>query len=461
MAMNIPLPGANMETFFKGGEYAQSMIDSMLQNRQKNEALQQQKLEAQQMNQYRMGSLKEETRHHDQTNAYNMGHLGIMRMAENRAQQLLPGLLQKAKDEHGISVSESKVKELKANIAQHEYNQIMNSINGQQGQDQEQPQQPQQYDKLASTMPSMFGSNENLGYTPIPGRQPGIQPGMQQPNQQGQPSQSQRQQQPEIPEPPKEFIVKKGRPGYELQDKMAGSSNFGNGKGLKNTHGKDYIDTEYPSGKIVRTMIPKGEDTSDQKLDDKMKRSIQAANEKADYKDNLKQSGAVKKNITSVFGMADDVIKMKEIFNRRKNLTGPSVHYSKKLGLSSDKDIGKLMALTGDYQGKVSAYNTARPGVGSLKWAATVKPDIYNQQSLNEGMVDEGLEKYRDQLKSEGREYKRLTGEDHPEIQSKIDKIENAMMPPQEDLEHTAKLRGITVEEVKKQYKARRFPENE
>lgn len=33
MAWDIPLPGANMETFFKGGEYGQSMIDSFMQNK--------------------------------------------------------------------------------------------------------------------------------------------------------------------------------------------------------------------------------------------------------------------------------------------------------------------------------------------------------------------------------------------------------------------------------------------
>lgn len=142
---NIPMPTDPGSSFFQGATATQNILSKILEGKQNQQKLSQDALSNEQLNKYRMGQL------------------GIARMAENRAQTMLPYLLQSYKDTHNREASEHEIQILKNNLLKQQYQEIISGLNLQGQPEQVGQQQPQQ----APLQSNPMGGQGGLNYTPI------------------------------------------------------------------------------------------------------------------------------------------------------------------------------------------------------------------------------------------------------------------------------------------------------
>lgn len=424
---NLPMeqPG---DTLRKAYEPFNNMLQKLMEQKVQREQLAEQARAHNLTHQYNMGSLAETTRAHNLTHQYNMGHLAIQRAAENRAQSMVPYLRQQYEDTHKRRMSDNQVAKLKADLAQREYENIINSIgNNNNGNNpnnisQQQEQQKQPYNKLSEIMPTFFNTssspqanNNNMQYTPI-ANQGNFQasPMGQQQQEQLQPSQQQQDQ--EGQEEPKETLVRPPRPGEEFKDKMVGSQIFGGKNGLKNIYKDGYIFTEYPSGKI--TKIPekglekgKGADKFGL-LSEKEQIQIRQENRKKTDKI-IDLSKHIHKDMRTIG-------KMINLMEKHPDLTGVTVPLTKKIGLTRKKEIGEFNDMALDLQKSSTKELSSRGGYGAAQIVQASKPNIRNSSQENLGLLNSLKSKYINSFLEMKKDYEELNpGKEYP------DKLEN------------------------------------
>lgn len=359
----IPLPGSPLEAMFKGADLSSTMLDRIMRQRAQQQQLQQEALAEKNLNQYRMGSLEETKRHNTMTNQYNMGHLAIQRQAEARAQAQLPHILQHYKDVHGAALSDNKVKELKSNLVQRQYQDIMQSYNQNQPQQANQPNQ-----QLGDVMRPIF--EKNYQFTPIQGGQ--------QPNQ---PQQNpQEQQQSTVPQ---ESVITQGNPNLSYLDRAAGTEL---GSPLKHHYQNGYVYTEYPSGKITATKSPVSEtakESSQQKLSAKEQYDIR--------RENRKETQKLNTHLTELVKYMKTMRHMQDLLSENPNMTGlwPFIKHKAR---QSNQPQGEFQSGAVNLQTKMTKQMSERGGAGAARIVAAGKPDIGQSLEFNQGALNQMFE---------------------------------------------------------------------
>lgn len=438
----IPLPESGMDAFLK--QLQQGTV-----NRQKQQEL-------------------------IETANYHKRSLDIHQEASNRAQALMPHMIQQYKDTHDGKIDENALKHIEFLTTKKIYDDAMKG-GGQFQPGEKQASQSQQMPQSQESLPQLEGPQQNLTRpgSQIPGTPPladimqnfmptglpqrqanqGMQQQLQQQVNNGglnfqtppdlqpeidrQRSQA-AQQQPQQPQqaqnagpkvlPNGETEIAPGNPNLYFADKMAGRI-----KSIPapQVHfGKDgMIYTRYPSGRttVMNAGVGAGASEIVSPEDAKEANREQLAEYKdtlAENKENRKEAREIRTKAYPVEHILHNVEVIREIYNRNKNLTGPGAAFGKKLGVLDKKDLGALTTAFGEIQMDVAHNASSKAGAQLFRWASGVKPDTFNPQNFNLGMIDTLEKSALYDYSSMNRDHKSLVKKDLPAYNDKVKQYE-------------------------------------
>jgi hypothetical protein len=183
--------------------------------------------------------------------------------------------------------------------------------------------------------------------------------------------------------------------------------------------GKDGLITKvYPSGKITRLAgvdangNPTGaKETPEAKREGDTQKALDIAQGKAD----IKTAGAIKDNARSLLRTISNLKVLGDLSEANPGLTGPSQGVARKLHMSKNPNLSKFEETAGLVQGDLAKLiGGNRTGIGTINWAKSVKPTIWNPDADNFGMINGGVENGARDFAQANEEYKSLTGKDLP-----------------------------------------------
>lgn len=395
--------------------------------------------------------------------------LAIHQQASDRAQALLPFMIQQYKDTHEGKITENAKDHLEFQITKHFYDEGMKGNGTMPGATAQKPQ-PSQMPVPQESLPqleqkpqqNLVQPGTQIPGTPsladimqnfMPGRMPQRQPiqGMQEQLQQQinpglnfQPSpvlqpqpEPAPQEQPAPQEAPGpktlptgEVEIAPGNPNLYFADKMAG--HIKSIPAPQVHFGKDgMIYTRYPSGRT--TVINAGAATGAGGEPGMSPEDVKEANREklAEYKDTLteqkenrKEARDIRTKAFPIEHILHDVDVIRNIYAKYKTKTGPGAAFGRKLGLLDKKDLGALTTAFGDLQASVAHNASSKAGIALFNWAGKVKPDTFNPANFNLGMVDSLEDAALYDYSGMNRDHKRLVKENLPAYNERVKKYE-------------------------------------
>lgn len=264
---------------------------------------------------------------------------------------------------------------------------------------------------------------------------------------------------------PSEEVVKKGDPRRYKYDKLAGMKIGGVNIPPVKTRIVDGVEyTTYPSGLETKMKVgPSNEE--------KQSQSAEAAGVREQKKTDVRESAKIQNSTKSLVKSAHLVKGLYDILKENPGLTGIGSGAARKFNLSSSKPLGEFDEQAGELQGEYAKATGARPGIGLVNWAKSVKPDIWKHENYNYGMLKSHAKKLKSTFDEEKSDWEiKNPGKKFPyELPDLSDVLEdkkqtsssNAKKPPkvtkshvtEENIRHTMKVNNLSRDEVMKRLK--------
>lgn len=343
MALNIPNTGPAINTLLTGVDTGSSMFSRLMQPVIERERMKQQQ------NQFAQ-------------------NFTLQKQAQDRANALMPYMIQQYQDTHKTAASEAQMKNIYRGLIQ---------------------------DALQGGAPTDNAS---------PGGQPSPAPGVMPPQMGGMspeaggaaPQVSAGEGASNSPQSGinGEYELRAGNPRLSKLDRVAGLvplipkpvQHISNG----------VIFTTYPSGRMTAQQVPGSHQTPGQK-------NVSA-----------KEGSKLRDQATALANSANLVQQGYDILDSNPDLTGIGSGLAEKFNMSSNPELGKFTSVSGKLQAELGKYASQRGGIQAVKWAQSVKPSSWKPQDYNYGMF-EGIEKnLRDDYNTLNQQYKAATGENLP-----------------------------------------------
>jgi hypothetical protein len=368
VALNIPMPESPGSSFLQGIDTGGNLFSRIMQP-----VLDREKMKQQQ----------------DQF----VQEIALKKQAQDKANALLPYMIQQYQDTHKTAVNEAQMKEM--------YNNILKGALQDAAGGGGNPMPPMATPQRA-TPPAMGGQpNALLGITPppmgaIPNANPalpqvGAAPGAPSPTMMPNLSQTGEQE------------LRAGNPRLLKLDSIAGLvpgipkpvTHYNNGM----------VYTTYPSGRMTVQQV-KG----------------QAGQTPGERNVTAKEASAIRDQAKSLVNSANLVQQGYDLLDQNPNLTGPGNNFNSlhipftdmNFNLSNNPNLGDFTTVAGKLQAELGKYAASRGGIQAVKWAGSVKPSITNTEGYNYGMF-EGIQKnLQDDYNTLNQQYKAATGQDLP-----------------------------------------------
>lgn len=404
MPINVPLPqGTPMDAFMEGASSAQGIFQSMQQSRESRQRI----AESQQ------------------------------KVSQN--EKLFPHLIQKYIDAEQLAPIERD--QVRANIRNiiSETNARPSEISLRQAQVKNYESEANQRTQQQALTNKIFG----LGGQSTPPQNPNASAATANTQLPGTPADNPPEnglstQNPSVLAPPQtgqEEVVTPARKGEELKDLAPGATLSGiKIPDLVRSPVKNgFIYTTWPSGKTTRQKVAPTDEESER------------------TKSDVKESAELEKAGAPLVDAANTIIKMDDLLDKDKDLTGWGSALSRKVHASGKGNTGEFVKNLGDLVQSYVALEKARPGIGMSNWAERVKPDIAENHEYNKGMMKAHAEKIKekyDQAKEmwESKNPGKTYGIKLPE---RLEQIAGGKMVSVRD-NHTGKITKMTESEANK-----------
>jgi hypothetical protein len=383
MALNIPMPESPGTSFLQGADTGSTLMSRMMQPILEREKMKQQQSQFAQ-------------------------NLVLYQQAQQRANALMPYMIQQYKDTHRTAASEADMKDLYRNLLKDALNNPMPQPGGgapmspppgagappgmppQLGGGQPNAPQPGMPPQMGGVPPQMGGMPPQMGGAPnaAPGLPQGGQPPAPPQIGAGMPPMGDQGAQ-----GGQEHELRAGNPRLTKLDQVAGLvpgipkpvTHFSNGM----------IFTTYPSGRMTVQKV-QGQQTPGQ-----MNVSAKEASKLRDQATVLANSANL---VNQGYGLLDN----------NPDLTGIGSGAAAMLNLSSNPELGKFTTVTGKLQAELGKYAASRGGIQAVKWAGSVKPSTWKPEDYNYGMFEGIQQNLQDDYNTLNQQYKAATGEDLP-----------------------------------------------
>ncbi len=373
MALNIPMPESPGKSLLQGLDTGSSMMSRIMQPVIERERMKQQQAQ------------------------FAQDYI-LKKQAQDKANALMPYMIQQYQDVHKTAVNEQQLKAIYNGIMQNAMKQAAMRQGGGAG-------APPVPAPLPGMTPQTGGEQPNAssgGISPQPGAMPNAAPGLPAggqepvapPMAQGMPNQNMQGSQ--------EYELRAGRPELSQLDAVAGLlpmvpkpvQHFSNGM----------IFTTYPSGRMTA-------------------QKVQGAQLPGERTVSAKEASKIRDQATALVNSANLVQQGYDLLDNNDNLTGPGnvmsaipIPFSggSKINLSNNPELGKFNTVTGKLQAELGKYAASRGGVQAVKWAASVKPSAFNPEDYNYGMFDATQESLKNDYNALNEQYKAATGQELP-----------------------------------------------
>lgn len=165
---------------------------------------------------------------------------------------------------------------------------------------------------------------------------------------------------------------------------------------------------QYPSGAITMIQAPTGSKTVNQLTpEEKVNYETQVAEGKQEAKAHAAQNMQVENSNRDLALMYKQATDAEKILKSDPYLTGVGWKIPLAKAAAGSKKLGDLQSAFGALQAQLSKLNASRPGIGTIQWASTVKPDTGNNAEYNLGMIRELKKHIRDQIDADNEIYYR------------------------------------------------------
>lgn len=406
MALNIPNVNPAINTLLSGVNTGSSMFERMMQPVLARERMRQQQNQFSQ----NFGERKNEF----------MQNYGLQQGAQQRANALLPYLVQQYKDTHKTAQSEVEFKEMYRNL-------LRNALNTEQS--------------GGSTLPLP---------TPMPGGE--APAATDQPNamsvNSGLPLQ--------VNNEAGEQELHPGNPRLTQLDRIAG---LVPGIPKPVTHiNNGMLLTQYPSGRITAQKIPGIKPISQETPEARQKRETQTRIDAATGIEDAKQASKLQTSGRDLLNLVTRAQKIKKLLDENSDLTGLRQGGLAALNLSQSKKLAEFDQTTRKLQADMARYGSQRGGAQALKWAERSKPGTFKSVDYNQGMIKSILDDSKADYDEMASEYKDRTGKEFPlkfpenNMSPSNQKITKSLVT-EENILHTMKETGLSRDEVMKKLK--------
>lgn len=361
MALNIPMPESPGTSLLQGLDTGSTLMTRMMQPILEREKLKQQQ-------------------------AQFVQNYALRKQAQDKANTLLPYMVQQYQDTHRTAANEAQMKSLYQNI-------LKSALSG------------------ASVSPSPQGG----GPGGVPGRIPS-QINSGQPN----PSEGAMAAQGAVPSQiggqtnpaanittngqlagdattssieGQEHELRAGNPRLTKLDSIAG---LVPGVPKPNTHiSNGMVFTTYPSGRMTVQQMP----------------GVQTPGEKSV---SAREASKIRDSATALVNSANLVNQGYGLLDNNPDLTGLGSGLASTFNLSNNPDLGKFTTVAGNLQAELGKYASSRGGIQAVNWAARVKPSSWKPEDYNYGMFEGIQQKLQDDYHTLNQQYKAATGQDLP-----------------------------------------------
>lgn len=362
MALNIPMPGSTGAGFLQGIDTGSNLWSRIMQPTVQREQLQQQQ------NQF-------------------MQDLALKKQEQDRAQALLPFMIQQYKDQHTTATDTSKKNELYLNLINNALNPTPSNgttpnittqtpINNTMGD----ATQASTVNLVSSPIPAQMGAPTDSTGNLAPSQTAAIAP---------QNTGS------------SEHELRAGNPRLLQLDQLGGFVPGIPKPTQKITNGM--IFTTYPSGRVTA-----------QKVDGMQSPGAMTVT--------AKEASKIRDSATSLINTSNLVQQAYDLLDNNPDLTGPGNNFrfihvpftGMDFNLSNNKELGEFNEVTRKMQVEMAKYAASKGGIQAIKWVGGSKPSVTNPQEYNYGMLDGIQKNIENDYNTLNAQYKSQTGQDLP-----------------------------------------------
>jgi hypothetical protein len=415
MALNIPMPESPGSSLLKGIDTGSTLMSRIMQPILERERLKQQQQQFVQ-------------------------NFALHKQAQDRANQLMPYMIQQYQDTHKTAASEAQMKDLYHNLIKEALNSpqsgspmtpppgMMPQGAGSQGvgadsgmsfdaKGNNNVASPQEVEQIANRGISPAGQNgmpPQMGEAlPQIGAPPNANPGLAGG---GQPPATPPMAPPPMPNKgmgqQQEHELRPGNPRLAKLDSVAGlvpgipkpAQHIQNGM----------VFTTYPSGRMTVQKMEGMNTVSQETPDARKQREIETKIGAATGVEDAKAASKLQTSGRELQSLVSRAQKVEKLLNENPKLTGFSQGGLASLNLSESKQLAEFDQTTRKLQADMGRYGSQRGGAQALKWAEKSKPGTYKTVNYNKGMIKSILEDAKSDYQEMAQEYKDRTGKEYP-----------------------------------------------
>lgn len=317
----------------------------------------------------------------------------LRKQAQDRANALMPYMIQQYQDTHKTAASEAEMKALYQNL-------IKDALNPQ----SDSPSLP----SIAppGMPPQMGGGQPNVPQEGVPSQMGGVPPQMG-----GVPNAAQglpQGGQPPVTPPTgasmapnvglmeqQEHELRAGNPRLAKLDSVAGLVP-GIPKPVQHIS-NGMVFTTYPSGRMTVQKV-----------------AGSAGQTPGERNVSAKEASKIRDQATALVNSANLVQQGYGLLDNNPDLTGIGSGFASKFNVSNNPELGKFTTVAGKLQAELGKYASSRGGIQAVNWAASVKPSVWKPQDYNYGMFEGIQQNLKDDYNTLNEQYKAATGKNLP-----------------------------------------------
>ncbi len=372
----------------------------------------------------------------------------LHKQAQDRANQLMPYMIQQYQDTHKTAASEAQMKDLYHNLVKEALNSPGGSsppgAQGMPGQGAGNPNSgmsfdaqgnnivasPQEIDQIAnrgagnapqnSPLPQIGAAPPQMGGMPPQMPQMGGAPnGMPNAAPNAMPNGNQPPMAPPPPMPANQGMAQPGehelRPGNPRLAKLDSVAGLVPGIPKPTTHFQNgMVFTTYPSGRMTVQKMQGMNTVSQETPEARQKREVETKIAATQGVEDRKAASKLQTSGRELQSLVNRAQKVEKLLNDNPDLTGFVKGGLASLNLSESKKLAEFDQTTRKLQADMGRYGSQRGGAQALKWAEKSKPGTYKTVDYNKGMIKSILDDAKNDYDEMAQEYKDRTGKEYP-----------------------------------------------
>lgn len=209
------------------------------------------------------------------------------------------------------------------------------------------------------------------------------------------------------------------------------------------------IFTTYPSGRMTAQKVQGMNTVSQETPDARKQREIETKIAATQGVEDTKAASKLQTSGRELQSLVNRAKKVQKLLNDNPSLTGLRQGGLASLNLSQSKQLAEFDQTTRKLQADMGRYGSQRGGAQALKWAEKSKPGTYKTVDYNKGMIKSILDDAKNDYDEMAQEYKDRTGKEYPIKFPEMPKTSvTKEQVNEENIRHTMEATGLSRDKV-------------